>query len=57
TALRQIRDKHYAEKYRRSGKQIILMGINFSQQQHNLEEWKIQPDNDETIGVSPALCS
>ncbi|MCP4398550.1 MAG: ATP-binding protein [bacterium] len=46
TALRQIRDKHYAEKYRRSGKQIILMGINFNQQQRNLEEWKIQPDND-----------
>ncbi|MCP4398356.1 MAG: AAA family ATPase [bacterium] len=46
TALRQIRDKHYAEKYRRSGKKIILMGINFNQQKRSPEEWKIQYDND-----------
>lgn len=46
TALRQIQNKRYAEKYRRSGKKIILMGINFNQQKRNPEEWKIQPDND-----------
>jgi hypothetical protein len=46
TALRQIRDKNYAEKYRRSGKKIILMGINFNQQERKPEEWKIQPDKD-----------
>ncbi len=46
TALRQIRDKNYAEKYRRSGKKIILMGINFDKEKRDLEEWKIQYDND-----------
>ena len=46
TALRQIRAKNYAEKYRRSGKKIMLMGINFNQQERNPEEWKIQPDKD-----------
>jgi len=43
-ALRQIQDKKYAEKYRRSGKKIVLMGINFDKEQRNLEEWKVLSD-------------
>jgi len=44
-ALQQIKDKQYAQKYRGSGNKIMLMGINFHQEQRNLEEWKIQPDS------------
>jgi len=44
-ALQQIKDKKYAQKYRGSGNKIMLMGINFHQEQRNLEEWKIQPDS------------
>ncbi|GAK55245.1 hypothetical protein U27_02077 [Candidatus Vecturithrix granuli] len=43
-ALRQIHEKHYTDKYRGSGKKIFLMGINFHQEQRNLEEWKVIPD-------------
>jgi hypothetical protein len=46
TALQQIQDQNYAEKYRGSGKKIILVGINFNKEKRNLEEWKIQYDND-----------
>ena len=41
TALQQIQQRGYAEKYRHSGKQIILIGINFSTEQRNLAEWKV----------------
>ena len=44
--LRQIQEKNYAEKFRGSGKKILLMGINFSTEKRNLEEWKVQYDND-----------
>ena len=37
-ALKQIQDQGYAEPYRQTGKQIILMGINFSAEKRNLEE-------------------
>ncbi len=45
-ALRQIQKKNYADRYRNTGKKMILMGINFNSEKRNLEEWKIQPDND-----------
>lgn len=44
TALRQIQDKQYAAKYRRSGKTILLLGINFNRETRNIEEWTLQPD-------------
>ena len=40
-AILQIRAKNYAQKYRHSDKYIVLMGINFSQKQRNIEEWKV----------------
>ncbi len=41
TAIQQIHDKGYADRYRSSGKQIILIGINFSTEHKNLAEWKV----------------
>lgn len=41
TAIAQIRNKGYDEKYRQSGKKIILMGINFDTEKRNVAEWKI----------------
>jgi hypothetical protein len=41
TALKQIQDKNYADMYRRSGKKVILMGINFNKETRNLAEWKV----------------
>lgn len=41
TAIQQIQDKGYAEKYQHSGKKIILIGINFSTDNKNLADWKV----------------
>jgi len=41
-AIRQIREKGYAKKYRQSGKKLILMGINFDTEKRNVAEWKIE---------------
>ncbi len=41
-ALKQIRDKGYAEKYKQSGKKIFLMGINFSTEKRIPAEWKTE---------------
>jgi len=40
-AIRQIREKGYADPYKQSGKKIILMGINFDSEKRNVAEWKI----------------
>ena len=40
--IKQIHEKGYAEKYRQSGKRLIFMGINFSSEKKNVEEWKIE---------------
>ncbi len=40
-AIQQIQEKGYADQYQSSGKQIILIGINFSTEQKNLTEWKV----------------
>lgn len=45
TALRQIRDKRYADRYRGEGRRIALVGINFNTEQRNIAEWKIQQDD------------
>ena len=41
TAIRQIQEKGYAEKYQRSGKTLILIGINFSPETRNIAEWNV----------------
>jgi hypothetical protein len=41
-ALQQIHDKNYADMYRRSGKKIILMGINFNSKKRNVAEWELE---------------
>ena len=38
-ALRQIRDKSYYEKFLASGKEIILVGANFSTEKRGVENW------------------
>lgn len=41
-ALKQIHDKGYADPYRRSGKKLILMGINFDAEARNVAEWEVE---------------
>jgi len=41
-AIRQILDRGYAEKYRRSGKRITLIGINFDSEKRNIAEWEME---------------
>ena len=40
--LAQIRENGYAEPYEKTGKKLILMGINFSSEKKNVEEWKAE---------------
>lgn len=42
TAISQIMEKGYAEKYMQSGKQIIIMGINVNTEKRNISEWKLR---------------
>lgn len=41
-AIEQIHDQGYEERYRQCGKEIILMGINFSTEKRNLAEWQVE---------------
>ena len=43
-AIKQIRKKGYAEKYKQSPKKIILMGINFSTEKRIPTEWKTETE-------------
>ncbi|MFT5163907.1 MAG: hypothetical protein ACI9FJ_002504, partial [Alteromonadaceae bacterium] len=38
-ALQQIHDKQHAQKYLKSGKEIILLGVEFDQQTRNIGEF------------------
>lgn len=38
-ALKQIQDKQYAQKYLKSGKAIVLLGVEFDQQSRNIGEF------------------
>ncbi|MCP4110623.1 MAG: hypothetical protein GY749_34720 [Desulfobacteraceae bacterium] len=38
----QIREKGYDQKYKQSGKKLILMGINFDTEKRNVADWKIE---------------
>jgi hypothetical protein len=40
-AIQQIRDKAYDQRFRQSGKKLILMGIRFDTEKRNVAEWKI----------------
>ncbi len=42
TAIAQIEEKKYAERYMQSGKRILLMGIDFSTEKRNVSEWKVK---------------
>ncbi len=41
-ALDQIREKKYYQKYRHSGKKIVLIGANFDTKEHQLTDWEIE---------------
>ena len=43
-ALAQIRARGYAEPYRDGGKPVTLVGVNFSPELRNVEEWAAEPD-------------
>ncbi|MBC7473300.1 MAG: PD-(D/E)XK nuclease domain-containing protein, partial [Candidatus Sericytochromatia bacterium] len=40
SALKQIREKRYYEKYLSSSKEIILVGVSFDSKNKNIKEWK-----------------
>ncbi len=40
--LKQIHAKGYPERYARSGKKRILMGVDFNSEKRNLAEWKVE---------------
>ncbi|MGP1593811.1 MAG: PD-(D/E)XK nuclease domain-containing protein, partial [Treponema sp.] len=41
-ALNQIKEKHYAEKYRMDGKKIVLIGSSFDEKMRTIKEWKTE---------------
>ncbi|MEM7655563.1 MAG: PD-(D/E)XK nuclease domain-containing protein, partial [Bacteroidota bacterium] len=41
-ALKQIREKGYADKYLTSGKKVLAMGINFSSTEKQVTDWKME---------------
>jgi len=43
-AVKQIKEKKYAEQFRDSTKEIKLVGINFDTRIKNIKEWKIEKD-------------
>lgn len=44
TAIQQIRDKQYADRYRSSGASIFLIGVNFSTETHNVADWMVHKE-------------
>ena len=38
-AMRQIENKDYAMKYRKAGKRIMLLGVNFDSEAGNISDW------------------
>ena len=41
-ALNQIKEKHYAEKYRMDGKKIVLIGAGFEEATRTIKDWKVE---------------
>ncbi len=46
-ALEQIKNSEYAQKYRLEGKQVILVGVNFSTKTRSVSEWKVEKEGEE----------
>ena len=44
-ALEQIKNSEYAQKYRLEGKELILVGVNFSTKTRAVSEWKVEKDS------------
>lgn len=44
TAIQQIRDTQYADRYRGSGASIVLVGVNFSPETRNVAEWTVHKE-------------
>ncbi|MDM8519163.1 ATP-binding protein [Anaerolineales bacterium HSG6] len=44
-ALTQIKEKNYAQKYLKHGKQILLVGVEFDQQKKNIGTWLVEKGN------------
>ncbi|MCP4687527.1 MAG: hypothetical protein GY859_05715, partial [Desulfobacterales bacterium] len=42
TAIKQIHEKEYPEKYRQRGKDLILIGVNFESEKRNVADWKVE---------------
>ena len=40
--LNQIKEKHYAEKYRMDGKKIVLIGAGFEEATRTIKNWKVE---------------
>ena len=38
-AMKQIKDKDYAQKFQRDGKRIMLIGVNFNSESGQIENW------------------
>ena len=41
-ALVQIHEKKYPERYAKSGKELVLIGVNFDSELRNINEWKVE---------------
>jgi hypothetical protein len=41
-ALQQIHEKKYAERYAKSSKDLLLIGVNFDSAQRRITEWKLE---------------
>ena len=41
-ALEQIKENAYAAKYKTSGKKIVLIGTNFSEETRTIKDWKTE---------------
>lgn len=41
TALGQIENKHYTDAYATDKRQVVKIGVNFSEKLKNIEDWKI----------------
>lgn len=41
-AMRQINDRHYDSPYKADGRKIVKIGVNFSSEERNINEWAVE---------------
>ncbi|NJN78185.1 MAG: hypothetical protein HC803_07520, partial [Saprospiraceae bacterium] len=41
-AIAQIKERKYAAAYKNSTKKVFLVGINFSKEERNVENWEME---------------